>query len=153
MKNVVFVIQSMHSTGVFSDTGLFGVHAATEEADIPELVPVVLEQLKKAGQSIEQDELDRARAQINAGLMMSQESPASRAGQIARQILLFGRPISNAELMDRLNALTTTRLRDLADRLFTQSVPTIAALGPVGQVPGQAQIAETLGARLPDAAQ
>ncbi len=137
----------------FSDTGLFGVHAATEEADIPELVPVVLEQLKKAGQSIEQDELDRARAQINAGLMMSQESPASRAGQIARQILLFGRPISNAELMDRLNALTTTRLRDLADRLFTQSVPTIAALGPVGQVPGQAQIAETLGARLPDAAQ
>ena len=137
----------------FSDTGIFGVHAATEEADIPELIPVVLEEFKKAGQSINQEELDRARAQINAGLMMSLESPASRAGQIARQILLFGRPISNAELMDRLNALTVDRLSDLAMRLFTENKPTIAAIGPVSHVPGQAEIAEVLGARLSDAAQ
>ncbi|MGI9364253.1 MAG: M16 family metallopeptidase [Rhizobiaceae bacterium] len=137
----------------FSDTGLFGVHAATEESDIPELIPVVMEEFKKAGQAINQEELDRARAQINAGLMMSLESPASRAGQIARQILLFGRPISNEELMDRLNALTIERLRDLASRLFTENIPTIAAIGPVSHVPAQAEIAETLGARLPDAAQ
>lgn len=137
----------------FSDTGIFGVHAATEEADIPELIPVVLEEFKKAGQSINQEELDRARAQINAGLMMSLESPASRAGQIARQILLYGRPISNSELMDRLNALTVDRLSDLAMRLFTENTPSIAAIGPVSHVPGQAEIAEILGARLPDAAQ
>ena len=137
----------------FSDTGLFGVHAATEESDIPELIPVVLDEFKKAGQEINQDELDRARAQINAGLMMSLESPASRAGQIARQIQLFGRPISNEELMERLNALTIERLRDLAARLFTENIPTIAAIGPVTRVPAQAEIAETLGARLPDAAQ
>jgi predicted Zn-dependent peptidase len=137
----------------FSDTGIFGVHAATEEADIPELIPVVLDEFKKAGQSINQEELDRARAQINAGLMMSLESPASRAGQIARQILLFGRPISNEELMERLNALTVDRLSDLAARLFSDATPTIAALGPVSQVPSQAEIAQILGASLPDAAQ
>ncbi len=137
----------------FSDTGIFGVHAATEEADIPELIPVVLEEFKKAGQSINQEELDRARAQINAGLMMSLESPASRAGQIARQILLFGRPIPNAELMERLNALTVDRLSDLATRLFTENTPTIAAIGPVSHVPSQAEISEVLGASLSDAAQ
>ena len=137
----------------FSDTGLFGIHAATEDADIPELIPVVLKELSRVGESVEQDELDRARAQISAGLMMSLESPASRAGQIARQILLFGRPISNAELMERLNALTVERLRDLGSRLFTDNVPTIAAIGPVNHVPGQSEIASTLGSSIATAAQ
>jgi hypothetical protein len=50
---------------------------------------------------------------------MSGESAPSRAGQIARQILLFGRPIPNEELLDRLDKLTVERLRDLANRLFT----------------------------------
>lgn len=137
----------------FSDTGLFGIHAATEDADIPELVPVILQELKRAGEAVDQDELDRARAQIRAGLLMSMESPASRAGQIARQILLFGRTISNEELMERLGALTVERLRDLASRLFTDNVPTIGAIGPVKNVPTQSEIAGVLGARIPAAAQ
>ncbi|MEE9313518.1 MAG: pitrilysin family protein [Rhizobiaceae bacterium] len=131
----------------FSDTGLFGIHAATEAADIPELVPVILSELKKAGEEITQEELNRARAQISAGLMMSLESPASRAGQIARQILLFGRPVSNEELMDRLNALSTERLSDLSARLFTQCTPTVASIGPISSVPSQAEIASILGAK------
>ena len=150
-RGLCYSIYAFHQG--FSDTGLFGVHAATEEADISELIPVVLDELKKAGEVINQEELDRARAQINAGLMMSLESPASRAGQIARQILLFGRPISNEELMERLNALTVERLRDLAWRLFTGNSPTIAAIGPVSHVPAQAEIAQILGSGIPDAAQ
>ncbi len=137
----------------FSDTGLFGVHAATEDADMPELVPVILEQLRQVGEEIGQDELDRARAQIRAGLMMSLESPASRAGQIARQILLFGRPVTNEELMERLQALTVERLSDLGARLFRENVPTIAAIGPVNHVPSQAEIADRLGMQMPVAAQ
>ncbi len=86
----------------FSDTGIFGVHAATGQSDIAELVPVIIDELQKAGESILQEELDRARAQYRAGLIMSAESAASRASQIARQLLLFGRPIAKEELMERL---------------------------------------------------
>ena len=32
----------------FSDTGLFGVHAATGEEDLPKLVPVILSELRRA---------------------------------------------------------------------------------------------------------
>ena len=63
----------------FSDTGVFGVHAATGQSDLGELMPVILGELQKAGEKIDQAELDRARAQYRAGLMMSRESPASRA--------------------------------------------------------------------------
>ncbi|MDI6026633.1 pitrilysin family protein [Corticibacterium sp. UT-5YL-CI-8] len=114
----------------FSDTGVFGVHAATGESDIAELVPVIIDELSKAGDKINQDELDRARAQYRAGLIMSAESSSSRASQIARQLLLFGRPIAKEELMERLGALTIERLTDLSARLFSGK-PTLTAIGPV----------------------
>jgi predicted Zn-dependent peptidase len=117
----------------FSDTGLFGVHAATGEGDIEELVPVILSELDKTSDAITQEELDRARAQYRAGLLMSAESPASRASQIARQILLFGRPIPKEELVDRLSKLTVERLSDLAGRLFGTK-PTLTAIGPIGKL-------------------
>jgi predicted Zn-dependent peptidase len=114
----------------FSDTGIFGIHAATGQSDIAELVPVIISELQKSGDEILQEELDRARAQYRAGLIMSAESPASRASQIARQMLLFGRPIGKDELMERLSALTVERLRDLSSRLFSTK-PTVTAVGPV----------------------
>ena len=118
----------------FSDTGIFGVHAATGEGDVRRLLPLIANEMQRAGEHIGQDELDRARAQYRAGLIMSAESAASRASQVARQLLLFGRPIPREELMERLSALTVERLTDLSARLFSTR-PTLAAIGPVGSLP------------------
>ena len=115
----------------FSDTGIFGVHAATNGNELPNLVPVVIEELRKSAEMIEQQEIDRARAQIRAQLLMGQESPAARAGQIARQMMLYGRSIPNEEMMERLEGITTGRLTDLAGRLFFDTVPTMSAVGPI----------------------
>ncbi|MBN9220948.1 MAG: insulinase family protein [Mesorhizobium sp.] len=127
----------------FSDTGIFGVHAATGQSDIAQLVPVIIDELQKAGESILQEELDRARAQYRAGLIMSAESPASRASQIARQLLLFGRPIAKEELMERLAALTVDRLTDLSSRMFSTK-PTLTAVGPVGTLAPYEAILDSL---------
>jgi len=127
----------------FSDTGIFGIHAATDKGGIAKLVPVIAKELQRAGESITQEELDRARAQYRAGLIMSEESAASRASQIARQMLLFGKPVDKDELMTRLGALTVERLRDLSQRLFSTR-PTIAAVGPVSKLPAYEAISSAL---------
>ncbi len=127
----------------FSDTGIFGVHAATGQSDISELVPVIISELQKAGEVITQEELNRARAQYRAGLVMSAESAASRASQIARQLLLFGRPIPKEELVERLSALTVERLTDLSSRLFSGK-PTVTAVGPVGTLASYEAIRDAL---------
>ena len=127
----------------FSDTGVFGVHAATGKEDIAKLVPVIVGELRRAGEDISQDELNRARAQYRAGLLMSHESAASRASQIARQMLLFGRPIGTEELVDRLSKLTVERLTDLSSRLFSTK-PTVAAIGPVSALPAFEAIGDSL---------
>ena len=127
----------------FSDTGIFGIHAATGQSDIAELIPVIINELQRTGESILLEELDRARAQYRAGLIMSAESCSSRASQIARQLLLFGRPIAKEELMERLSALTVERLTDLSSRLFSTR-PTITAVGPVGTLAPYESILDSL---------
>ncbi|MEM9329863.1 MAG: pitrilysin family protein [Pseudomonadota bacterium] len=129
----------------FSDTGVFGVHAATGPEDLRELIDVIVGELQRASEDIVQEELDRARAQIRSGLLMAMESPASRAGQVARQILLFGRQIPNAELMERLDALSVERIKDLAGRIFHESAPTLTAVGPVEELPRLNEIRQSLG--------
>ena len=79
---------------------------------------------------------------------MSNESPAARGGQNARQLLLFGRLISNDELMERLDAISPKRIQDLAGRLFLETVPTIAAVGPIDAVPQPSGIGSAIETRL-----
>lgn len=128
----------------FSDSGIFGVHAATGEDDLPELIEVIAAEFGKAAESINQQEIDRARAQTRASLLMAQESPAARAGQIARQVMLYGRTIPNQEVLDRLAAITPERLTDLANRLFFTGTPTISAIGPLGKLAGPDEILSSL---------
>ncbi|MBB3915164.1 MULTISPECIES: M16 family metallopeptidase [Rhizobium] len=128
----------------FSDTGIFGIHAATGGENLPELVPVIIDELHKSADAIHQKEIERARAQIRAQLLMGQESPAARAGQIARQMMLYGRPISNPEMMERLEGITIERLTDLAGRLFYDTVPTLSAIGPLEQLAPMEDITASL---------
>ena len=128
----------------FSDTGIFGIHAATGGENLPELVPVIIDELHKSADQIHQKEIERARAQIRAQLLMGAESPAARAGQIARQMMLYGRPISNPEMMERLEGITIERLTDLAGRLFYDTVPTLSAIGPLEQLAPMEDITASL---------
>ena len=71
-----------------SDTGLLAVHAATGTETMASLIDVTgteLEDVARRGPS--EAELNRAKAQLKAGLLMSLESSSARAEQMARQML------------------------------------------------------------------
>ncbi|WP_419913591.1 M16 family metallopeptidase [Hoeflea sp.] len=131
-RGLCYSVYAMHWG--FSDTGVFGIHAATGEEDIPELIPVILDELHKVADRVDESEIERARAQFRAGLLMAHESPAARASQIARQMLLYGRPIPNEELMERLGNITPQRLTDLSGRLFFDTPVTLSAVGPLDKL-------------------
>ncbi len=150
-RGLCYSIYAFH--WAFSDSGVFGIHAATGEEDARELMPVVIDELLRAAETITEAEVNRARAQIRSSLLMSMESPASRSGQIARQILLYGRIVTNEELNERLAAISAERLRDLAAKLFTQSNPTLTAVGPVSGIMRHEEIIDRLGYRAAAAAE
>lgn len=126
-RGLCYAIYAFH--WAFQDTGLFGIHAATGEEDIGELFPVLVDELGRAAQDIEQADIDRSKAQIRAGLMMSLESPAARAGQIARQLMIHGEVLSLEEIQARIGAVTLETVRSAAAKTFA-GTPSLSVVGP-----------------------
>lgn len=143
-RGLCYSIYAFHWS--FSDTGILGVHAATGPEDVAELMPVILGELERAAHDIGEAELQRAKAQLRAGLLMTLENPAARAGQLARQILLFGRHIAVKELAERIDAITVEEIRKLAEDIVTGSQPTLAAVGPLDGLMSSEKVAEHFGA-------
>jgi len=129
----------------FTDTGLMGVHVATGEGDVPELVDVLTAELAKAAAAITDAEVERSRAQMRAGLLMSRESAASRASQMARQILVYGRPLTMQDILSRVDAVSAADVRRVAEEVIRGTSPTLAAIGPLAGLDRLEDIAGRLG--------
>ena len=115
----------------FAETGLFSVYAGTGADQISELSSVVVDELLGSTNSISESEVARARAQHKAGLLMGLESPAARCEVHARQMLIFGRIVSPAEIAKEIDDVSVERIIKIAKRLFEKATPTVTALGPV----------------------
>ena len=100
-------------------------------------------EINSAAETISEAEVARAKAQMKAGLLMALESSGARAEQLARQILIHGRPIPLEEIVAKIEAVTVESARRAGRELIARSRPAVAALGPSG-LESAAAIAETL---------
>ena len=130
-RGLVYSINSF--TTSFDDTGVFGVYAGTGEDEVAEMMPVICDELARLPHDLDDQEVYRAAVQLKAGTMMSREKTSARCEQLANQVLLFNRPISVAEVVAKIDAVTPDDIRRVTKR-FLQSAPTLVSLGPVGHV-------------------
>ncbi|MFN3655708.1 MAG: M16 family metallopeptidase [Pseudolabrys sp.] len=142
IRGLCYAIHAFHMP--YSDTGLFGLYAGTDETDAPELMRVVIEQIANATETLAEHEVARAKAQMKAGLLMALESSEARAGQLARQMLAYGRPIPLEEIVAKVDAVTVESARAAGCALIGRGRPAIAALGPGTGLESTAAIAESL---------
>lgn len=117
----------------FSDSGFFGVHAATGNTQVDELVQVIMTELRAVALEGPGDaELERAKAQLKASLLMSLESSEARATQVARDTLVFGRQLTTKELIERIESVSAADVGTLAASFALMKDPVTASVGPVG---------------------
>ncbi len=144
-RGLCYTVHAFHMP--YSDTGLFGLYAGTDEKDAPELMRVVIDEITAATAGINETEINRAKAQMKAGLLMALESSEARVGQLARQMLAYGRPIPLAEIVAKVDAVTVDSARAAGLALIRRGKPAIAALGPGKTLESMAAIAESLVSR------
>jgi predicted Zn-dependent peptidase len=140
-RGLVYSIYSFASS--YTDGGLFGIYAGTGESEVEELVPVVCDELAKIADTLNADEIARARAQLKAGILMARESTGSRCEQLAQQLLVYGRPMPPQETVAKIDAVGAAEVARVARRLLA-SRPTLAAIGPLGRLEPLARIADRL---------
>ena len=125
----------------YADGGIFGVYAGAGEDELAELIPVMADELVNACATVGDDEVARSRAQLKAGLLMSLESTQARAERLGRHILLFGRPLTVAELIERVDAVDSEAVQRTACRILQGGRPTVSALGPIARLEDHDSIA------------
>ena len=126
-RGLCYSIYTFHAP--YSDTGLFGLYTGTDPADAPEMMDVIVDIIHEAAATLSEAEVARAKAQMKAGLLMALESCSSRAEQLARHVLAYGRPLSVDELVARIDAVSVESTRMAAQGLLSRSRPAVVALG------------------------
>jgi predicted Zn-dependent peptidase len=142
IRGLCYSIYAFHAP--YSDTGMFGLYAGTDAADVPELMRVVVDEITDAADTVTEAEIARAKAQMKAGLLMALESSGARAEQIARQMFAWGRPMPLAEVVAKIEAVTAEGARAAGRALIARGRPAIAALGPGAGLESAASIVESL---------
>ncbi len=140
-RGLVYSIYSFPSA--YSDTGLFGIYAGTGEQEVEELLPLICDELRSVARDVNEAEITRAKAQMRAGMLMSLESTSSRCEQLARQLMIFGRPVPVAETVAKVEAVDREAVVEAARRLLA-TPPTMATLGPIDRVAGYDAVVDAL---------
>jgi predicted Zn-dependent peptidase len=132
-RGLCYTISSFCSA--YADTGLVGIYTGTGADDLAELLPIVADETRKLVAEATEAEIDRARAQLKASLLMGLESCSAECEGAARQLLSFGRPLPTSEIVARLDAVDAAAVRRVGRRLLADGPASVVALGPVRRLP------------------
>lgn len=95
----------------FADTGIVALSCAADRNRAVESMHIARAVLAGAVETLTEAEVDRARAQLEAGLLMSLESAQGRADHMARSIEVFGRVVPLGELLAQLRTVDARAAR------------------------------------------
>ncbi len=113
----------------FVDTGVVSVYAGTSPDDVPEMTNVIGAEIAKFADTVTEQEIDRAKAQLRSSTIMGMESSSARCEQKARQMMVFGRIIDADEIIRRIEAVDKDSVSRVARRVFSSSL-TSSMIGP-----------------------
>ena len=103
----------------FAETGLFAVNLSTDRDRAAEAIALARDTVDRAAADLSEAELKRARAQVEAGMLMALETPQGRADSIARSIEIFGRIMTLDEMLAELRAVDVAAARAAAQAMLS----------------------------------
>ena len=112
----------------YADTGMVAMSCAADRERAVESMHLARSVLATAIETLDEAEVNRARAQIEAGLLMGLETPQGRADHMARSIEVFGRILGLDELLGQLRSVDAAAAR-AAGALVLDGRAAIASVG------------------------
>jgi hypothetical protein len=113
---------------------LWGIYLVTEAiTKIDDLVHFTLREWSRLSQSVSEAEVERAKAQLKASILLSLDGTTAVAEDIGRQIITTGRRLSPWEVEQQVGAITAKDVVRFAnERLWDKDI----AISAVGQIEG-----------------
>jgi predicted Zn-dependent peptidase len=140
-RGLAYTVYSMGSA--YEDCGVLSIYAGTAPERAGELSSVLCDQVAGMAASISDIELERARNQQKAELLMARENPQTVAGWIGRHLMMYGEYRNAKTITSRIEAVTKADITRLGAQIAAGAL-TIAGLGDISHI----QPYDALAARL-----
>ncbi|MBI3680176.1 MAG: insulinase family protein [Acidobacteria bacterium] len=115
---------------LYRDSGCFWIYAGTALKSVPELLRLVLKELRELKeQPAPEEELRRAKDNLKGSFMLGLESTASRMTHLARQHIYFRRFPSMDEILEEIEKVTAAQIQQLANEYFLDERIALTVLG------------------------
>lgn len=118
----------------YSDTGLFCIHASAPPTHLREMIEVIVKELVFMTNNVEDQELRRAKTQLQSMLLMNLESRPVIFEDIGRQVLAIGHRKRPQYFIELIENVTKEDIVAVAKRLLA-SQPAVAARGDLKRMP------------------
>ena len=118
-------------TEQYVDRGMVAMYVGTREDNVAEACEIIGRELAALrDDGVSEEELARAKEHVKGRMVLSMESTSSRMTRLARA-LLFDLPVlSLDEMLERVEAVTSGDLADLAVDLYDPAQLSAACIGP-----------------------
>ena len=118
-------------TQQYVDSGLVGLYVGTRADNVQEACEIIGRELGSIhADGITDDELVRAKEHVKGRMVLSSESTAARMGRIGKSVL-FGLPVLTLdELLEKVDAVTSADVAELARDLYAPDSLSAAAIAP-----------------------
>lgn len=125
-RGLVYGISAFSSS--YQEAGLFGIYTGTSENKLEEIIKIIFSEIEKTTFELMDEEVDRAKNQLKASILMAQESTFYWANTLARQILTWGQPRSLPDMLSRIDSIDKDDLQRYAAQLL-KGKPSVAFIG------------------------
>jgi predicted Zn-dependent peptidase len=117
----------------YRDAGAVTIYAGCANDAVPEVVSLIVDEVRGIKKALPADELRRAKDHLKGSLMLSLESTSSRMSNLARQEIYFDRQFTLDETLEAIERVSIDDVVRVAGDLFSNG-----ALGAtiVGQSDG-----------------
>ncbi|TQS36235.1 hypothetical protein Golomagni_03320 [Golovinomyces magnicellulatus] len=116
----------------YSDTGLWGIYLVTDKLTrIDDLVHFTLREWSRICYDVTEAEVERAKAQLKASILLSLDGTTAVAEDIGRQLITTGRRMPPEEIEREINAITEKEVLSFAQRKLWDRDIAISAVGSI----------------------
>lgn len=128
-----------HSISTFNtcykDTGLFGIYAVAPDNKLDDLMWYVMGNLVRMVHNPSDEEVERAKVNLKATMLMGLDGNSNVAEDIGRQLLTYGRRMTPAEIFSRIDAITVDDIKATAGKVINDQDHALAAVGGIHELP------------------
>ncbi|KAH8085953.1 Metalloenzyme, LuxS/M16 peptidase-like protein [Cristinia sonorae] len=116
----------------YSDTGLWGIYLVTENLiNLDDVTHFTLKEWTRMALGPTQVEVERAKSQLKASLLLSLDSTTDIAEDIGRQIVTTGRRMTPKQIENAVDAVTPEEIKRVAQKYLWDQDFAMAAVGPI----------------------